>query len=225
MTRDVYSLLLRYMQACVADRAHDENHVLRVLSNALLIAREEPQADRDILIAACLLHDIARREEMETPSVRHAAAGAEKARAFLQRNGFDTEFCNRVAACIAAHSFGNGPAPERVEEKILFDADKLDAGGALGTARMLLYHGAAGDPIYQVRADGQVSDGTGDARQNYFYEYHGMIARLADSMLTLAGRRMATERARTAQMMYQAVHDEAQGCHRALQAALDEALS
>ena len=225
MKKDVYQLLLRYMQACVADRAHDESHVLRVLSNALLIAREEPQADRDILIAACLLHDVARREEMETPGVRHAAAGAEKARAFLQRNGFDAEFCNRVAACIASHSFGNGPAPERVEERILFDADKLDAGGALGTARMLLYHGAAGDPIYEVDADGKVSDGTADTRQNYFYEYHGMIARLADSMLTPAGQRMAAERARTARMMYQAVLDEARGSHLALWAALDEALA
>ena len=74
MTKAVYEMLLGYMQSCVADRAHDENHVLRVLSNALQIAREEPQADLDILMAACLLHDVARREEMETPGVRHAAA-------------------------------------------------------------------------------------------------------------------------------------------------------
>lgn len=170
MTKAVYEMLLGYMQSCVADRAHDENHVLRVLSNALQIAREEPQADLDILMAACLLHDVARREEMETPGVRHAEAGAGKARAFLQRQGFSAEFCSRVADCIAAHSFGSGPAPARIEEKILFDADKLDAAGALGTARMLLYHGAAGDPIYEVRADGQVSDGVGDAQRNYFYE-------------------------------------------------------
>ena len=74
MTKAVYEMLLGYMQSCVADRAHDENHVLRVLSNALQIAREEPQADLDILMAACLLHDVARREEMETPGVRHADA-------------------------------------------------------------------------------------------------------------------------------------------------------
>ena len=55
MTKAVYEMLLGYMQSCVADRAHDENHVLRVLSNALQIAREEPQADLDILMAACLL--------------------------------------------------------------------------------------------------------------------------------------------------------------------------
>ncbi len=128
MTKAVYEMLLGYMQSCVADRAHDENHVLRVLSNALQIAREEPQADLDILMAACLLHDVARREEMETPGVRHAEAGAGKARAFLQCQGFSAEFCSRVADCIAAHSFGSGPAPVRIEEKILFDADKLRAG-------------------------------------------------------------------------------------------------
>lgn len=119
MTKAVYEMLLGYMQSCVADRAHDENHVLRVLSNALQIAREEPQADLDILMAACLLHDVARREEMETPGVRHAEAGAGKARAFLQRQGFSAEFCSRVADCIAAHSFGSGPAPARIEEKTL----------------------------------------------------------------------------------------------------------
>ena len=210
MTKAVYEMLLGYMQSCVADRAHDENHVLRVLSNALQIAREEPQADLDILMAACLLHDVARREEMETPGVRHAEAGAGKARAFLQRQGFSAEFCSRVADCIAAHSF---------------DADKLDAAGALGTARMLLYHGAAGDPIYEVRADGQVSDGVGDAQRNYFYEYHGMIAKMAGSMLTPAGRRMAQARAQTARQLYQAIYDEAQGCHLALRQALDDAFS
>ena len=225
MTHAVYDLLLAYMKSCVADRAHDENHVLRVLSNALLIAKEEPSADTDILLAACLLHDVARKEEMETPGIRHAAAGAVKARAFLVDNGFPAEFCDRVAACIAAHSFGNGPQPERIEEKILFDADKLDAAGALGTARMLLYHGMVGDPIYEVRDDGQVSSGIDDTKQNYFYEYHGMIAKIADSMLTDAGRRLAAERAETAYTLYRAVYDEASACHTALSSALDTLLS
>ena len=142
-----------------------------------------------------------------------------------QRQGFSAEFCSRVADCIAAHSFGSGPAPARIEEKILFDADKLDAAGALGTARMLLYHGAAGDPIYEVRADGQVIDGVGDAQRNYFYAYHGMIAQMAGSMLTPAGRRMAQARAQTARQLYQAIYDEAQGCHLALRQALDDAFS
>ena len=178
-------------------------------------------------MAACLLHHVARREEMETPGVRHAEAGAGKARAFLQRQGFSAEFCSRVADCIAAHSFGSGPAPARIEEKILFDADKLDAAGALGTARMLLYHGAAGDPIYEVRADGQVSDGVGDAQRNYFYEYRHWhdCPNGRGSMLTPAGRCMAQARAQTARQLYQAIYDEAQGCHLALRQALDDAFS
>ena len=154
MTKAVYEMLLGYMQSCVADRAHDENHVLRVLSNALQIAREEPQADLDILMAACLLHDVARREEMETPGVRHAEAGAGKARAFLQRQGFSAEFCSRVADCIAAHSFGSGPAPARIEEKILFDADKLDVTGAMGVARTLLYQALVGETLYTCTPEG-----------------------------------------------------------------------
>lgn len=117
MTKAVYEMLLGYMQSCVADRAHDENHVLRVLSNALQIAREEPQADLDILMAACLLHDVARREEMETPGVRHAEAGAGKARAFLQRQGFSAEFAAVWRIASPRTALAAAPAPARIEEK------------------------------------------------------------------------------------------------------------
>lgn len=224
MKRDAYARLENYMRACVYDRAHDENHVMRVLYNALEIARTEPQADRDVVIAACLLHDIARREEAETPGVRHAEEGARKARAFLQQEGFDALFCERVAACIAAHSFGGRRAPESVEERILFDADKLDATGAVGTLRMLLYHGRAGDPIYLVDEAGHVSDGKGDAVCNYFYEYHGMIARVEESMLTAQGRKMAAQRARTARQMYAFALEETRDCHETGYRRLQESL-
>lgn len=207
-----YELLEGYMRACVHDRAHDENHVLRVLYNALEIAETE-SADMDVLVAACLLHDVARREEAEDPAVRHAPAGAVKARAFLLENGFDEAFARRVADCIAVHSFGSGKSPEKIEEKILFDADKLDATGATGTLRMLLYHGQAGDPLYMVDADGRVSDGKHDTVCNYFYEYHGMIARIEESMLTEKGRELARQRAQTARDMYERALTEVRHSH------------
>lgn len=219
MTKSELERLYQYMLSCVADRAHDENHILRVLANALEIAREEQGVDMDVLMAACLLHDVARRQEMQNPALSHAACGAVQAQEHLQSLGYDAAFCQRVGACIAAHSFGSGPAPERIEEKILFDADKLDAAGALGTARMLLFHGAAGDPLYMTDAAGQVTSGENDAQRNFFYEYHGMIAKIEQSMLTAAGRRIAAQRARTARDIYQAVYDEASARHLLLQDA------
>lgn len=220
MTKSEFERLYQYMLSCVADRAHDENHILRVLSNALEIAREEQNVNMDVLMAACLLHDVARRQEMQNPALTHAACGAVQAREYLQSIGYDAAFCQRVACCIAAHSFGSGPAPEHIEEKILFDADKLDAAGALGTARMLLFHGAAGDPLYMTDAAGRVTSGEGDTQRNYFYEYHGMIAQIEKSMLTAAGQRIAAQRAGVARDIYQAVYDEASARHCLLQEAL-----
>ena len=63
MTRANYEKLEGYMQSCMKDSAHDKEHVYRVLYLALDIAKTEPQTDLDILIAACLLHDISRQAQ------------------------------------------------------------------------------------------------------------------------------------------------------------------
>ena len=69
-----------------------------MLYTALEIADEEKDVDIDVLIAACLLHDIARQEQFDDPEVCHAHAGAEKAYAFLVEHGFSKEFAERVPA-------------------------------------------------------------------------------------------------------------------------------
>ena len=64
MTKDLYNTLEAYMIASMDDSAHDKEHVYRVLYNALEIAKAEPEVDYDILIAACLLHDIGRKDQV-----------------------------------------------------------------------------------------------------------------------------------------------------------------
>ena len=78
--------------------------------------------DRDILIAACLLHDIGRREQFENPELCHALVGAEKAKNFLREKEFPEEFCQQVKECIACHRFRKARQPQTIEAKILFDA-------------------------------------------------------------------------------------------------------
>ena len=56
----------------MSDAAHDKQHVYRVLYNAVEIAKTERGANYDVLIAACLLHDIGRKEQFEDPSKDHA---------------------------------------------------------------------------------------------------------------------------------------------------------
>lgn len=105
MTRETYSLLENYMLSCMDDSAHDCEHVYRVLYHALEIAKTITDVDYDVLIAACLLHDIGRKEQFEDPALCHAAVGSEKAFAFLMAQGFDAEYAGRVRDCIKTHRY------------------------------------------------------------------------------------------------------------------------
>ena len=88
MTKETYSLLEGYMLSSMEDSAHDKEHVYRVLANAMVIAEAEEAVDYDILICACLLHDIGRPDQIRDPSLCHAQVGAEKACRFLLAQGF-----------------------------------------------------------------------------------------------------------------------------------------
>lgn len=109
MTTADYKKIEAYMLECMQDSAHDREHVYRVLYTALEIAENEQTVDFDVLLAACLLHDIGRLEQNQNPALDHAEVGAQKARAFLAENGFSETFCARVADCIYTHRFRRLP--------------------------------------------------------------------------------------------------------------------
>ena len=84
MDRRNYALMEDYMLSCMQDSAHDKEHVYRVLYNAMIIAEKERDVNYDVLIGACLLHDIGRQEQFADPAVCHAEAGAEKEISIMQ---------------------------------------------------------------------------------------------------------------------------------------------
>lgn len=211
MRPETFALLEEYMLACMGDSAHDKDHVYRVLYAALDIAREEARVDYDVLIAACLLHDIGRKDQFEDPALCHARVGAEKARAFLLKNGFAAAFADHVADCIRTHRFRRNDLPQSVEAKILFDADKLDVAGAMGVARTLLYNGKMGEPLYSIGADGRVSDGAGDEAASFFQEYRFKLERLYDAFMTRRGRELALQRRAAAETFYRSLLEEVRG--------------
>ncbi len=122
------------------DAAHDFEHVLRVLRLAERIGRAEG-ADMEVLRAAVLLHDVARvAEDQGGPC--HAEAGAQRARQILADH--PRVKVEAVAEAIAAHRFRGSHLPETLEAKVLYDADKLDAIGAIGVARAYAIAGRHG---------------------------------------------------------------------------------
>lgn len=165
------------------DPVHGFEHVLRVLALAERIARAEG-ADLEIVRVAVLLHDIARDVEDEEASQHdHAALAAERARMILR--GHPPERVEAVCQAIRSHRFRSGPPLETLEARVLFDADKLDAMGAIGIARAFAYAGQHGQPL---------NSQPDEARHSPVDEFRQKLALLRDRMTTAAGRALAEER-------------------------------
>lgn len=120
--------------------AHDFSHAKRVLSIARQIADKSGEVNIKLLTAMCLLHDLVRFEgDGEEDS---AFLSAERSAILLKDCGFEEEDISKVIEGIKSHSLtANGGGcdivqePQTLEERILFDADKIDALGPIGIAR------------------------------------------------------------------------------------------
>lgn len=179
------------MLAHAGDAAHAPGHIYRVLGTALTLAKEEDEVDRDILIAACLLHDVARTEELQT-GVDHALAGGDMAYAFLLSRGWASQRAQRVRQCIQSHRYRNDLHPESTEAKLLYDADKLDVVGPIGVVRTIQYGAALGDrePLYRLDDEGHICTGP-EGEPSFFQEYDHKLRGIPEQLLTPQGRALA----------------------------------
>ena len=194
-----------------ADAVHDFDHVLRVLALAERLAEVEG-ADLEIVRAATLLHDMARgRDDCGGPTVAadHAQAGAEMARELLA--GHPPDSVEAVVHAIAAHRFRSGPAPQTLEAKILHDADKLDAIGAIGVARAFAYGGHQGQRLWAEVQPGYEESQAARKEHTPVHEYHFKLVRIRDRLLTESARRLAEERHAFMQTFFERLDQEVQG--------------
>jgi uncharacterized protein len=177
-----------------ADAVHDFDHVLRVLALAERIGQAEG-ASLAIVRAAALLHD-AGREQAEAGGLDHAAFAARRAREILA--GQPPAKVKAVAHAIAAHRFRAGPEPATLEAQVLFDADKLDAIGAVGVARAFAYGGAHGQrlwaPVEAVDEASWREEGDDPDTHTPVHEFVVKLSRLKDRLFTPTGRAIAEER-------------------------------
>ncbi len=178
-----------------ARTSHDWEHTLRV---ARLCERIGPAegADMQVLMTAAYLHDIGRRAEDEQAGrICHAREGARLAAELLIGLQLGEEQQRNVIHCIRTHRFRDGAAPETVEAKVLFDADKLDAIGAVGIARAYMFAGEVGARLHNP--DGNIEGTRPYSHDDTGYrEYMVKLRKIKDRMLTATGRRMAEERHR-----------------------------
>lgn len=224
MDKFTYQLIEKYMLECMSDSAHDKEHIYRVLFVALDIASQEELDNYDVLTSACLLHDIGRQEQFENPKLCHAIVGAEKVYHFLIKNKFNSDFAKQVASCIRAHRFRTDNPPTSIEERILFDADKIDVTGTLGIARTILYKGQVNEPLYSVDEDGNVLDGSGDIEPSFFQEYKHKLENLYSKFYTKRGTEIAAQRRSSAVSFYESLIKEVASSYQIGKTELNDSL-
>lgn len=209
MDKATYDKIEQYMLKMSDAFAHDSLHIYRVLKQALKIAENHKEVNRDILIAACLLHDIGREAQFKDPKICHAVEGGKMAYEFLLSLGWCEEDCRHVKACISSHRFRNDLVPETIEAKILSDSDKLDVTGALGIARSFVYMGQTGIPLYSVDENNAVYDGTGENEPDSFFRYyHVKLKKLYDNFYTKEANAIAEKRREFIKAFYDELLEE-----------------
>ncbi|HUT05108.1 MAG TPA: HD domain-containing protein [Nitrosopumilaceae archaeon] len=114
--------------------AHDFNHILRVYKNAQKLCKKE-KVNEKLVLSAVLLHDVVSYPKSDERSKLSSLKSAEKAKQILKNLDFSPEEIQIVSDAIRDHSFSRGKIPPTLEGKILQDADRLDAIGAIGIAR------------------------------------------------------------------------------------------
>ena len=178
------------------DAAHDISHFRRVWATAQQLA-EETAADRLVILTACYFHDIVSLAKNHPERSRSSAMAAEKTLAILQSAfpDFPPERYAAVLHAIEAHSFSAAVAPQSEEAKIVQDADRLEALGAIGLARVFAVSGALNNSLFDARdpfADRRELDDKTYALDHFQCK----LLRLPKTMQTEKGRAMAVHNAR-----------------------------
>ncbi len=131
------------------DPAHDFEHVMRVYNNAQKITKKE-NANQKLVLSAALLHDIVSYPKSSKRSKFSSIDSAKKSKLILKKYDFTTEETTIISDAIADHSFSQNKIPQTLEGKILQDADRLDALGAIGIARVFATSGSLNRSFYNI---------------------------------------------------------------------------
>ncbi|MDQ3851599.1 MAG: HD domain-containing protein [Thermoproteota archaeon] len=177
------------------DPAHDFHHIMRVYKNAKLIGLREG-TNMEILLPAVLLHDLVVYPKGSANSSKSSDESADLAENILQSYGYPQAKIDQICYCIRAHSFSKRLVPASLEGRILQDADRLDAVGAIGIARTFSVGGSENRTFYNVddpfcRTDRALND-----KQWTLDHFQLKLLKLEEFMHTRTAKKIARERTR-----------------------------
>jgi uncharacterized protein len=131
------------------DPAHDFAHIMRVYKNAQNICKQE-KANEKLVLSAVLLHDIVFYPKSNKLSKISSIESAKKSKLILKKYDYSKKEIIIISDAIRDHSFSQKKTPQTIEGKILQDADRLDALGAIGIARVFATGGSLKRPFYNM---------------------------------------------------------------------------
>lgn len=176
-----------------AGPAHDFLHVLRVTENARRIGEAEG-ARLDIVIPAAMLHELFNYPKGHPESHRSGDVCAAHAEVVLRAAGCAPDLIEPICACIRDHAFSKGVLPRDLEGRVVQDADRLDAIGAIGIARCMATCSEMQRPFYESK-DPFCRSREPDDKQWGIDHFYKKLLRIPDTLHTATARIIAAERA------------------------------
>ena len=189
-----------------ADPAHDFSHIMRVCENAKEIGEREG-ADMSVLLLAALLHDAESGSKLVEISAESNAKNLKAAEDFLKRKCFSEAVTEKVLYAVEVHRFSKGITPTTLEAKILQDADRLDAMGAIGIARVFMTGGALGRELYNSEDPFCRTREPDDGKWNLDHFYKKLL-KLESGMHTETGKALAKGRCAVLRRYLQDLEEE-----------------
>ena len=174
------------------DSAHDFDHVMRVYGNAQKICKQE-KVNEKLVLCAALLHDIVSYPKSDKRSKMSSTESAKKSKIILKEYDFTTDEILVISDAIRDHSFSQNKIPESIVGKILQDADRLDAIGAIGIARVFATGGSLKRPFYNID-DPFCKTRTPDDKTWTVDHFYKKLLKLESLMNTKSGKMEAKKR-------------------------------
>lgn len=175
------------------DPAHDRAHIERVVVNVRHLAKAE-NLGLEVVLPAAYLHDCVHVAKDSPDRSRASTLAADHAIVFLEEVNYPEIHLPAIHHAICAHSFSAGIPPESLEAKVVQDADRLDALGAVGLGRCLMLGGHFGSALYHPD-DPFCENRTPEDARYCIDHFYAKLLTLPKTMQTETGRRLANERA------------------------------
>ncbi len=183
---------LAFLKMQSADAAHDLSHIKRVVANATRLGELE-SAEMRVVLPAAWLHDCVSVPKDSPLRSQASRMAAEKAGQFLRESDYEERWIAPIEHAIAAHSFSAQIAPLTIEAKVVQDADRLDALGAVGIARTFITGASMGVPFLDADDPLPVTR-TPQDHVSMIDHFYTKLLTLAGTMQTQAGRAIAEQR-------------------------------